>query len=52
MIRLESIPQFKVHARRQWVVLTIGIDRYLLTPTEALQLADMVVDHAERTSHE
>ena len=52
MIRLESIPQFKVHARRQWVVLTIGIDRYLLTPTEALQLADMVVDNAERTSHE
>ena len=47
MIRLESVPQFKVHARRQWVVLTIGTDRYLLTPTEALQLADMVVDHAE-----
>jgi len=49
MIRLESIPQFKVHARRQWVVLTIGIDRYLLTPTEALSLADLLVDTTERT---
>lgn len=50
MIRLESIPQFKVHARRQWVVLTIGTDRYLLTPDEAVHLADTLVDHSERTT--
>lgn len=48
MIRLESVPQFKVHARKQWVVLTIGADRYLLRPDEALELADMLVDNTEK----
>lgn len=52
MIRLEGTPDYKVSTRKKWVVLHIGADRYLLTPTEALHLADMVVDHAERTSHE
>lgn len=50
MIRLESVPQFKVHARRQWVVLTIGDDRYLLAPAEALELADQLVDNTEQRS--
>lgn len=47
MIRLESVTKFQVHARKRWVVLTVGADTYLLTPAEALQLADMLVDHTE-----
>lgn len=52
MIRLEATPEFKVSTRRRWVVLTLGADRYLLTPDEAVHLADTLVDHSERTSHE
>ena len=48
MIRLEGTPEFDVSTRRRWTVLTIGADRYLLTPNEATDLADRLVDHAER----
>lgn len=48
MIRLEGTPDYKVSTRKKWVVLHIGADRYLLTPTEATDLADGLVDHAER----
>lgn len=48
MIRLESMPQFGVHRRRHWVVLTIGADRYLLDASEAVGLADRLVDNAEQ----
>lgn len=48
MIRLEAMPEFGVHRRRHWVVLTIGADRYLLDASEAVGLADLLVDHAEQ----
>ena len=49
MIRMESVSKHEVHRRTNWVVLTIGADRYLLTQDEAINLADLLVDHAERT---
>ena len=48
MIRLESMPEFGVHRRRHWVVLVLGADRFLLDASEAVQLADLLVDHAEQ----
>lgn len=48
MIRLEAMPQFGVHRRRHWVVLTVGADRFLLDASEAVKLADLLVDGAEQ----
>lgn len=49
MIRLEANTTFRVRSRKNWVVLDVGGITYLLTPTEALELADMLVDQTERT---
>lgn len=48
MIRMESVSKHEVHRRTNWVVLTIGADRYLLTPTEAVAVANQLVDATEQ----
>ena len=48
MIKLESEAQFGVSRRRRWVVLTVGTDRYLLDPTEAVELSNLLVDASEQ----
>lgn len=48
MIRLEATPTFQVRRRKRWVALDIGDITYLLTPDEAVHLADTLVDHSER----
>lgn len=47
MIRLERNLKHSVHRRAKWVVMTIGFDRHLLTPAEAVDLANKLVDSAE-----
>lgn len=47
MIRLESILKFSIHRRPRWVVLTIGRDRFLLDPAEAVKLSNGLIDAAE-----
>ena len=47
MIRLERNLEHRVHRRQNWVVMTIGFDRHLLTPAEALDLANRLVDATE-----
>lgn len=48
MIRLESASKHGVHRRRQWVVLTVGTDRFLIAPDEAVDLANLLVDASEQ----
>lgn len=48
MIRLETVTKHSVSRRPQWVVLTIGDQRHLLTPDEAVVLADQLHDTAEQ----
>lgn len=48
MIRMEAESGFEVSRRRKWVVLTVGTDRFLLDPTEAVELSNLLVDATEQ----
>lgn len=48
MIRLESESGFAVSRRVRWVVLTVGSDRYLIDPSEAVELSNALVDASEQ----
>lgn len=48
MIRLETTAGFEVSRRRRWVVLAIGQDKYLIDPSEAVDLSNALVDATEQ----
>lgn len=50
MIKLETTATHEVARRKRWVVLTVGGDRYLIDPAEAVALANDLVDASEEVS--